>query len=68
MTSRHGSSGSPTARAATAAAIVVALAACLWLARADAPSQAATPAGTSVIVLIGDGMGPAQRAATQLAR
>ncbi len=68
MTARHGSSGSPRARAATAAAIVVALAACLWLARADAPSQAATPAGTSVIVLIGDGMGPAQRAATQLAR
>ena len=38
------------------------------LARGSAPSDAATPTGTSVIVLIGDGMGPAQRAATQLAR
>jgi len=40
----------------------------LLLARGGEPSEAAAPAGTSVIVLIGDGMGPAQRAATQLAR
>jgi alkaline phosphatase len=53
---------------ASAAGLIAVLAVAVWLARADTPSQAATPTGTSVIVLIGDGMGPGQRAATQLAR
>jgi alkaline phosphatase len=48
-------------------ALAGALAAALLLARGAAPTHAA-PTGTSVIVLIGDGMGPAQRSATQLAR
>ncbi len=56
------------ARIATATGLVVALAAALLLARGSEPSEAAAPSGTSVIVLIGDGMGPGQRAATQLAR
>jgi alkaline phosphatase len=51
-----------------AAGLTLALAAAFLFARGTAPSDAATPTGTSVIVLIGDGMGPAQRAATQLAR
>lgn len=48
--------------------LVVGLAFALFLLRPTAPSQAAPPTGTSVVVLIGDGMGPGQRSATQLAR
>src|SRR3954463_8149805 len=56
-------------RRAAIGALTVALGISIWLARASEPSEAeATPTGTSVIVLIGDGMGPGQRAATQLAR
>ena len=67
MTIGRGSIGG-AARIAATAGLVVALAAALLLARGSEPSEAAAPAGTSVIVLIGDGMGPGQRAATQLAR
>jgi alkaline phosphatase len=48
--------------------VTAALAAVLGLAGSSRVSEAASPAPSSVIVLIGDGMGPAQRAATQLAR
>ncbi len=68
MVVRHGRGASHRQRATLAAGLVVALAAGLWLTRGSEPSRAATPSSTSVIVLIGDGMGPGQRAATQLAR
>ena len=38
------------------------------MAGSGAPVQAAVPTGTSVVVLIGDGMGPAQRTLVQLTR
>ncbi len=56
------------ARGFIVAGLIACLSVALVLARGGDDTQAATPAGTSVIVLIGDGMGPAQRAATQLAR
>src|SRR5688500_940975 len=56
------------ARGFIAAGLIACLSVALVLARGGATTQAATPTGTSVIVLIGDGMGPAQRAATQFAR
>jgi alkaline phosphatase len=59
------------ARRRTALLIAAALAATLALAAALAGGttvQAAPPSGQSVIVLIGDGMGPAQRTLTQLTR
>jgi alkaline phosphatase len=68
VAARNAGTGSRISRAVAAAGLIVALAAGLWLARGSAPSAAAPPSGTSVIVLIGDGMGPGQRAATQLAR
>ncbi len=68
MVTRHGRGTSRTRRAALTGALIAALAAALWLAGTSRPSEAASPAPTSVIVLIGDGMGPGQRAATQLAR
>jgi alkaline phosphatase len=69
MAARHAGTGSSArTRAALGAGLIVALAAALLFARGGAPSEAAPPSGTSVIVLIGDGMGPGQRAATQLAR
>jgi alkaline phosphatase len=49
-------------------AMAMVIAAAAALTPGTTPSEAATPTGTSVIVLIGDGMGPGQRAATQLAR
>ena len=68
MAARHGGIGRGRTRAALAAGLPAALAIALLFARGSEPSQAATPSQTSVIVLIGDGMGPGQRAATQLAR
>ncbi len=68
MVAMRGSGESRSSRAAASAGLIVALTAGIWLAGGERPSEAATPAPTSVIVLIGDGMGPGQRAATQLAR
>jgi alkaline phosphatase len=68
MVAMRGSGKSRSTRAAASAGLIVALTAGIWLAGGERPSEAATPAPTSVIVLIGDGMGPGQRAATQLAR
>jgi alkaline phosphatase len=56
------------ARGFIATGLIACLALALVLVRGGGTTHAATPTGTSVIVLIGDGMGPAQRAATQLAR
>ncbi len=55
-------------RGLVAGGLIAGLVAALLFARGPATTEAATPAGTSVIVLIGDGMGDGQRAATQLAR
>ena len=55
-------------RIAMATGLTLSLVAGLLFARGTGTTEAATPTGSSVIVLIGDGMGPDQRAATQLAR
>ena len=51
-----------------AAVLAAALAVAIVLAAGGGSVNAAGPAGQSVIVLIGDGMGPAQRTLTQLTR
>ena len=64
LTTRH----SNTTRLLSIATLLALLALAASLVQSTPRSQAAVPSGTSVIVLIGDGMGPSQRAATQLAR